>query len=611
MKKLLFISLILLIVNSAFTQVTYTFTGTGNWTDTANWENGFVPPGVLLPGSTIIINPAGNGECVLNKPQTITYGATFILQPDKKLKITGSLFMAPVIPLYKLHGLGFSPYYDGQNPGFQSQISEQQIAYLIQRVALYTNWIRSYGSTHGLEKIGVNAHRQDLKVAAGAWLDSNMANNQTEIANLISMGLAGEIDVAVVGSEVLLRGDLTKSQLIGYITQVKAALPNIPVTTADIYQTFLSHPDLVSAVDVLYVHIYPFWERKSINCATYLIDKVYTNLQTISQGKEIVVAETGWPSEGESEGLAVPSPVNASTFFLHFTSWAKTKQVKYFYFEAFDETWKGTTREGLRGAHWGIWEKNAGVLKPGMDSVFNGVTISDNWILDTAAILADTPSIAFTFVPPLGVQQDVQGIVKGVLPFDYKVAVYIYANCGWYPKPTYAEPFTLLQCDGSFICHINDIYETILRAYLLPVSFNPGGNSIPIEVAEQNAIAMTEVLRPATFVANLITYDANNITQTTAESGGNITCDGGAAITARGVCWNTTGDPNITADLKTSDGSGIGFFYSNITGLNPNTTYYVKAYATNSAGTAYGSEKIFTTASALPPHRHIKKVLIE
>lgn len=99
-------------------------------------------------------------------------------------------------------------------------------------------------------------------------------------------------------------------------------------------------------------------------------------------------------------------------------------------------------------------------------------------------------------------------------------------------------------------------------------------------------------------IATLSTTDVSGITQSTATSGGNITDDGKASITARGVCWNTTENPT-TANSKTSDGNGNGEFTSSITGLTANTKYYIRSYATNSAGTAYGSQKNFTTALAI------------
>lgn len=95
------------------------------------------------------------------------------------------------------------------------------------------------------------------------------------------------------------------------------------------------------------------------------------------------------------------------------------------------------------------------------------------------------------------------------------------------------------------------------------------------------------------------TTAVSNITQTTAESGGNITSNGAAAITARGVCWSTSANPT-TADSLTTDGTGTGVFSSTMTGLTPATTYHVRAYAVNSAGTFYGNDISFTTAAESP-----------
>ena len=93
---------------------------------------------------------------------------------------------------------------------------------------------------------------------------------------------------------------------------------------------------------------------------------------------------------------------------------------------------------------------------------------------------------------------------------------------------------------------------------------------------------------------SVVTLPVTEITESTAVSGGNVTSDGGAEVTARGVCWGTNQNPT-TDDNKTVDGSGIGEFTSNINELSDSTTYYVRAYATNSEGTSYGEEYIFTT----------------
>ena len=92
----------------------------------------------------------------------------------------------------------------------------------------------------------------------------------------------------------------------------------------------------------------------------------------------------------------------------------------------------------------------------------------------------------------------------------------------------------------------------------------------------------------------LSTSNVSGISTTVAVTGGNITTDGGASVTVRGVCWASSTNPTV-AGSHTTDGTGTGSYASSITGLTANTPYYVKAYATNSAGTAYGNEVSFST----------------
>jgi Ice-binding-like len=95
---------------------------------------------------------------------------------------------------------------------------------------------------------------------------------------------------------------------------------------------------------------------------------------------------------------------------------------------------------------------------------------------------------------------------------------------------------------------------------------------------------------------SLTTTGISAIVKDSAKSGGTITTDSGAAVTARGVCWGTSANPTILNDT-TKNGTGTGTFTSNLTGLTAATTYYVRAYATNSVGTAYGTQVSFTSAA--------------
>ncbi len=117
-----------------------------------------------------------------------------------------------------------------------------------------------------------------------------------------------------------------------------------------------------------------------------------------------------------------------------------------------------------------------------------------------------------------------------------------------------------------------------------------------LSVIGQGQVITTFYTKAGCSDAVIATTDMSSITTTGATSGGNISSDGGCSVTARGVCWNTAGSPT-TSDSKTENGTGTGSFSSSITSLTYNTTYYVRAYATTSKGTVYGSEKSFT---ALP-----------
>lgn len=98
---------------------------------------------------------------------------------------------------------------------------------------------------------------------------------------------------------------------------------------------------------------------------------------------------------------------------------------------------------------------------------------------------------------------------------------------------------------------------------------------------------------PGATIPTVTTTAITAVTGSTATGGGNVTSDGGASVTARGVCWNTSTNPTVS-NSHTSDGTGTGSFTSSLTGLTASTLYYVRAYATNSVGTAYGSNESFS-----------------
>ena len=141
---------------------------------------------------------------------------------------------------------------------------------------------------------------------------------------------------------------------------------------------------------------------------------------------------------------------------------------------------------------------------------------------------------------------------------------------------------------GSFTSSINGLAENITY-YVRAYATNSKGTAYG---SQQNFTTLNG--GSSTTTPTVTTSTPSNITDNSATCGGNVTSDGGATVTARGLCWSTSQNPTINGS-HTTDGTGVGSFTSDITGLAENTTYYVKAYATNSEGTSYGSLKSFTT----------------
>jgi hypothetical protein len=157
-------------------------------------------------------------------------------------------------------------------------------------------------------------------------------------------------------------------------------------------------------------------------------------------------------------------------------------------------------------------------------------------------------------------------------------------------NPTTSNSFTTDGTGtGSYTSNITGLAPSTLyyvRAYATNISGTSYGNQVTFTTL-------------ACSLPTVKTASVTGITQNAAVSGGKVTSDGGATVTARGVCWSTSANPTL-ANSHTTDGSGIGVYSSNLTGLTPNTTYYVCAYATNIVGTVYGNQLTFTTLSSLP-----------
>ncbi len=255
-----------------------------------------------------------------------------------------------------LYGLSFSAYAQGQKAG--DQLLASNVSRRIDLIAPHTNWVRSFACTEGHEAIPRLARTKGLKTMVGAWISQDRERNEREIQALITLAQEGMVDIAVVGNEVLLRGELPEQELLAYIQRVKAAVPeNVEVGCVDAYYQFLERPALVAACDVLLPNCYPFWEGADIDLAAQYLRRMFGLVKAAGGEKTVIVAETGWPGKGKPVGAAVPSADNAMKYFVDVQQWGRREGIKVFYFSSFDEPWK-LQQEGEVGTQWGLWDKD-------------------------------------------------------------------------------------------------------------------------------------------------------------------------------------------------------------------------------------------------------------
>ncbi len=260
----------------------------------------------------------------------------------------------------------YGPFRDGQSPHTGIYPSEQQIQEDLSLVQPLVQAIRTYGTTHILKEIPRIAKEKGIDCLVGAWISRNTADNQNEIQNLIAIAQAGQAQKIAVGNEVLLRGDLTKEELIALIQQVKQAV-SVPVSTGETYQIWLNNPDLAEVCDYLLVHIHPYWDGIPVEKAFEQIKTVYLQLKAIYPNKPIIIGEVGWPSDGQIREQAVPNPVNQRRIIQEVVEWSKANKVELYIFELFDEKWK-IADEGPVGAHWGLFFSNR-TIKPEIQKI--------------------------------------------------------------------------------------------------------------------------------------------------------------------------------------------------------------------------------------------------
>src|ERR1700678_1730846 len=276
------------------------------------------------------------------------------------------LARAPIDPNAKLQCVSYAPFRGEQTP-LQStaQIPAEQIGQDLAQLAKISDCVRTYSIENGLDQVPALAAKLGLKVIQGIWLSSDRLKNQTQISTAVSLTkqYPGIISALVVGNEVLLRGEMTSSDLAALIRSVKSQV-SVPVTYADVWEYWLRNREIYEAVDFVTIHILPYWEDFPIRAryAAAHVDAIRKRMAVAFPAKEILIGETGWPSEGRMREGALPSRTNQARVVSEILDLAKRENFRVNLIEAYDQPWKREL-EGTVGGYWGLIDSVQRALK--------------------------------------------------------------------------------------------------------------------------------------------------------------------------------------------------------------------------------------------------------
>jgi len=281
------------------------------------------------------------------------------------------LVRAPIDPNAKLVCVSYAPFRDDQTPlSPTTHVTAEQITQDLAQLARISDCVRTYSIDHGLDQIPELAAKVGLKVIQGIWLASNRQKNLAQISTAIRLvrEYPATITALVVGNEVLLRGEMTASDLAATIRSVKVQVA-VPVTYADVWEYWLHNREIYDAVDFVTIHILPYWEDFPVRAkfAAAHVDAIRRRMAVAFPGKEILVGETGWPSKGRMRDAALPSRTNQARVVSEILDLAKRENFRVNLIEAYDQPWKRQL-EGSVGGYWGLFDSVQRALKypPGL-----------------------------------------------------------------------------------------------------------------------------------------------------------------------------------------------------------------------------------------------------
>lgn len=317
----------------------------------------------------------------LNKIILVSLAVFLVLSQGSLVYASSNTIFAPSIGGNWIgNGISYSSYRDGESPDKTSLTPKENILEDLKIVSKHWNLIRLYDTSQNSRRVLEVIHENNLKIKVmqGAWISGKQTQqqNDTEVSRVIKLANTyPDIIVAVnLGNEIFVDWSDHKvndfKPIVDYIRQTKKSIKQ-PVTVNDDYN-FWNKPaakKIAKEIDFIGLHAYAFWNNKTLKESLKWTQGIFKDIQSRYPNKQIVLGETGWPTsriynDGSYEGglIGKANVANLGKFFTQYNEWINKEKIVSFYFEAFDENWKGghdgVNAEAKAEKHWGVYYSN-------------------------------------------------------------------------------------------------------------------------------------------------------------------------------------------------------------------------------------------------------------
>lgn len=244
---------------------------------------------------------------------------------------------------------------------YLASVSASQIETDLRILKTLTNCVRTYGLAQGLDGVPAVARKLGMRLRLGVWLSRDEAQNRLEIDRGIQLArdFSDVVDLLIVGNEALLRRELSPEALGRHLNYARQLSP-VPISYADVWEFWLQHASLARYVDLVTVHILPYWEDDpvAVEDSVNHVFNIASQVQKRFADKPIWIGETGWPAAGRQRAGAVPGKVQQSRFLSELAFRMKTlpEHQHFNVIEGFDQPWKRSF-EGAMGGYWGLFDQ--------------------------------------------------------------------------------------------------------------------------------------------------------------------------------------------------------------------------------------------------------------